>query len=877
MKKLIIYSIIIVLLLQIVMPNGELPPPKRYKVVYPEETKPNSEETKFNPEDTKSWGKGNVEEWGNIPRNKMQSSDAVRAVKDASDEQIKSYWDKNKPLTNPKGGEIEIWKRMNDNCNCNNNLFKIEGTEVGDGYVKTSGKTIYFYDKNVKIGYTKAGLRVGNIIVLKGDVIIDTDGKPLLQPGSSFKFLTSKGEPTLVQNIKAETKFLGLVNEKPECFISCIAELKGERLKDGGWKQTNELWILSAEDNEIEIKTSDEAFDGINVNYEEDHIIRDAYEQQKSTGESMFGSVKVTLMQFGKEAAEFHFPPHDEAYVIEKKGSNIENLKTEFYQKYIGKDSEVHNWGSVIINGKRKYVVDDAVLGKWADSRIKVSHDLVWGGASQISIKLPNVMEKSSDDVTDQYVVIKDENGNIIHKGAMLGGETIWAGNVQSKGSVELIENLKDGSKISKKLLEWEDGNIIDYTDKADSLLLNPDYHNRRNQELEDRHYFLKDLAEKYFHEDSGRYFGILNHFHTPKEDDKDKMQQLYEEAAELYKKGEGNYFVAELMLKFWSENKIPVDKDVYKIALSQTEGNNDKYYLASLAGEKDAAREFMKQEFKDNKNGINNGLQINHDMFTNNFLALSHFPRGYKGFRSLDEQAELTEMMMPEIKKTIQEMKEWAVSEKEKQDVYYSAINFDLPIEEEYVKSTINVIANDPKASIYRKWDPLKKITEDHPSLRPYAETQLMSAAKDNKELSHAHRILGDESNSQIYASHAIDDFTLEKDFYSGEDYIMRYLRATESDQRETFIKENSEQLGKFFDMIVEESPDDVYKTTRYKFILGFVEDIPEITKKHHEAMVRSFLEGVEIKRAEYAAEKSGDPKLIKMVEEQKKKWGMK
>lgn len=886
MKKLIIYSIIIILLLQVVMPMGKLP--TRYRV-YPEL---DSKDTKFNTEDTKSWRKGSVEEWGNIPRNKMQSLDAVQAVKGASDEQIKSYWDKNRPLTSSKGGEVEIIKRLYPHLN--KNIFKIEGSEVGDGYVKTSGKTIYFYDKEVEIGYTKAGLRGGNIILLEGDMIIDTDGKPLLQPGSSFKFLSSKGEPVLVQNLKAETKFLGVVNEKPECLLSCIAELRGERLKDGKWKQTNELWVISTghddeEDNEIEspqdyeieIRTSDEAFDGINVNYEEDGIIRDAYEQQKSTGESMFGSVKVTLIQFGKEAAEFHFPPNDGAYVIEKKGSNIENLKTEFYQKYIGKDSEVHNWGSILINGKREYVVDDTILGKWADSRIKVSYNQIGGGASQISIKLPHVIKKTSSDVTEQYIIIKDENGNEIDRikvdQTSLGNEFIYGLDIKKEGSIELVEVLKDDRELSSKLLEWEDEKIIDYSDKADSLLLNPDYHDRRNQEIEDRHYFLKDLSAKYFPENPGRIFDILNHFYTPTEDDKDKMQQLYEEAAELYKQGEGNYFVAELMIKFWSENKIPVDKDVYKIALSQTEGNNDKYYLASLAGEKDAAREFMKQEFKDNKNGVNNGLQINHDMFTNNFLALSNFPRGYKGFRSLDEQAELTEMMMPEIKKTIQEMKELAVSDEEKKDVYYSAINFGLPIEEEYVKSTLNVIANDPKASIYRKWEPLKRITEDHPSLRTYAETQLKSAADTNQELAEVHRILGDESNSQIYASHAIDDFTRKKDIYSGKDYIMRYLRATESDQRETFIKENSDQLGDYIDMIVEEAPDDVYKTTHYKFILGFIEDIPESTKKHHNTMVTSFLKHGYIREAEYVAKNSGDQKLVEMVEEQKKKWGMK
>jgi len=154
----------------------------------------------FNANDLKTWDRS--DDWNQISRENMQTTDAVNAVSKASDVQIRSYWDEHRPLTDPKGGEIEILKRIYPNLK--DNVFDVPGNEYGKDYIITKGIEVEFYTEKISISYTEDGrLRVGEIIITKGNIHVNVDGSYTIQSNSEIEIFDKENtRGAIIKNTK---------------------------------------------------------------------------------------------------------------------------------------------------------------------------------------------------------------------------------------------------------------------------------------------------------------------------------------------------------------------------------------------------------------------------------------------------------------------------------------------------------------------------------------------------------------------------------------------------------------------------------------------------------------------------------------------------
>ena len=354
---------IIVLLLQIVMPNGEPKPLQRYKV---------PEDTTFNSEETKSWGEGSAEDWRGISRANMQSSDAAEVIKGMGEgegdiDKLMAYWEENEPLINPKGGEIELLVKLKPHIHRN---MYVEGTVVGEEFISTPQGTIYFSDKKLSLSYTKDGLyKIGDVVIkIKGD----------------FSIGCSEG-------------------------ISCIEGINSDDKK---------LKIRAY--GPMEVRVPDEAgykVDAAYVNELDDQGVPIQNENEK---------LRVYVTKEGEDVFYVDFPPDGKAsYPKDVKDFIMNEMKTDFHTEIIGKNGK-KSWDLVTVDGEKTVLEDGKIVGslKHIKNKIAFEETLQKLGISEIQYSgLFENLRYTEEGKPDIRIITNQQGSGIIWIRTKGGGE----------------------------------------------------------------------------------------------------------------------------------------------------------------------------------------------------------------------------------------------------------------------------------------------------------------------------------------------------------------------------------------------------------------------------------------------------------------------
>lgn len=352
MKKIFVYLIIFVILLQLVFAqNGD-------KQIIGSESQQQEKPVEFDVNDHKTWEKSN--DWEQI--NSQQLSNAHPSiVEKATDIQAKTYFNNKIPPTRELNtNEWILIRKIYPNLD--SSLGTVEGVKLGEGVLETpNGKVNFAQHKTVDVRYTKDGLKVGDIILIQGGVDVDSRGNIILDDNSHFKFKSITDE--FVDTTVTKKTMFGSCDNK----ISCMVEVKDKRVKNlilstgqeqNVWFDTNELRIISLEKNQIEIKTKDGTYDNININNIDDGLFK--------KNKDNFGWTKVSLIKDDDSTALLEYPTDGKPIV-----KNIGNLKTDFHDKFIDSKEQVHNFDLVSVEDYRISLIDNEGFGSWTDYRTK--------------------------------------------------------------------------------------------------------------------------------------------------------------------------------------------------------------------------------------------------------------------------------------------------------------------------------------------------------------------------------------------------------------------------------------------------------------------------------------------------------------------------
>jgi len=413
MKKLMIYLMIIVLLLQIVFSNGGTV--KTFKIEQQE-----SEYPKFNPTNTKSWGEGSAEDWRGISRASMQSSDAAEVIKKMGEgegdiDKLMAYWEKNEPLINPKGGEIELLVKLKPHIHRN---MYVEGTVVGEEFISTPQGTIYFSDKKLSLSYTKDGLyKIEDVVIkIKGD----------------FSIGCSEG-------------------------ISCIEGIGSDdkKLKIRGY-------------GPMEVKVPDEAgykVDAAYVNEDEDYT------------PSKEDRVRVYVTKDEEDVFFIEFPPNGKPVMGKINDDfDINEMETDFHTEIIGKNGK-KSWDLVTQDGKKTVLVDGEVVGAHSagespDSFVKKMNQVGYDaeaiqeylsnskeivamdkGEYRVDVFIPEGFEFAEG--KDYHILILGKDGSTIKSYYLtdedLGKFLAYAGD-EVIGEVKVVSSDSEGNRVEERV-----------------------------------------------------------------------------------------------------------------------------------------------------------------------------------------------------------------------------------------------------------------------------------------------------------------------------------------------------------------------------------------------------------------------------------------